>query len=77
MAGSGSHQTSLHQAESANVCQQNEFLNLERERDRANYQEGSVHTIHTDGSGFRRKCHVAHEQGDDKAMQREINDLKK
>ena len=28
-------------------------------------------------SGFRRKCHVAHEQGDEKAMQREIDDLKK
>ena len=65
------------QAESANVCQQDEFLNLERERDWANYQEGSVHAIHTNGSGFRRKGHITHEQGDDKAMQREINDLKK
>ena len=68
MVGSGPHQTSLHQAESANVRQQDEFLNLECERDRENYQEGSVHTIHSDGSGFRRKDHVAHEQGDNKAM---------
>ena len=30
-----------------------------------------------DGSGFQRKSHVAHEQGDEKAMQREIDDLKK
>ena len=52
MAGSGSHETSLHQVESANIRQQDEFLNLERERDRENYQEGSMHTIHTDGSGF-------------------------
>ena len=37
MAGSGPHQTSPHQAESANVRQQDEFLNLERERDRENY----------------------------------------
>ena len=68
MVGSGPHQTSPHQAESANVRQQDEFLNLESERDRENYQEGSAHTIHTGGSGFRRKDHVAHEQGDNKAM---------
>ena len=74
MAGSGPHQTSPYQAESANVRQQDEFLNLERERDQENYQEGSVHTIHTGGSGFRRKCHVSHEQYDDKVMQREIDD---
>ena len=36
-----------------------------------------MHTIHTDGSGFQRKDHVAYEQGDEKAMQREIDDLKK
>ena len=36
-----------------------------------------MHDVHTDGSGFRRKSHVAHEQGDEKAMQREIDDLKK
>ena len=35
-----------------------------------------MHDVHTDGSGFRRKSHVAHEQGDEKAMQREIDDLK-
>ena len=29
------------------------------------------------GSGFRRKGHAAHEQGDEKALQREIDDLKK
>ena len=36
-----------------------------------------MHNVHTDVSGFRRKGHVAHEQGDEKAMQREIDDLKK
>ena len=77
MVGSSPHQTSPHQAESANVRQQDEFLNLERERDRKNYQEGSVHIVHTGGSGFRRKGHVSHEQGNEKAMQREIDDLKK
>ena len=75
--GSSPHQTSPHQAESANVRQQDEFLNLECERDRKNYQEGSVHTVHTGGNGFRRKGHVSHEQGNEKAMQREIDDLKK
>ena len=52
MVGLGPHQTSLHQAESANVHQQDDFLNLERERNRENYQEGSVHTTHTSGSHF-------------------------
>ena len=42
-----------------------------------NYQEGNVHTIHTSGSGFRRKCHISHERDDNKVMQREIDDLKK
>ena len=36
-----------------------------------------MHDVHTDGSGFRRKGHVAHKQGDEKAMQWEIDDLKK
>ena len=39
MARSGPHQTSPHQAESTNVHQQDEFLNLERQRDRKNYQD--------------------------------------
>ena len=77
MAGSGPHQTSPHQAESVNVCQQEEFLNIEREKDLENYQEGSLHTVHTGGSSFRRKGHAVHEQGDEKAMQREIDDLKR
>ena len=77
MAGSSPHQISPHQAESANVRQQDEFLNLERERDWENYHEGSMHTVHTGGNGFRRKGHVAHGQGDEKALQREIDDLKK
>ena len=76
MAVSGPHQTSPHKAESPNVRQQDEFLNLESERYRENYQEGSMHTVHTGGSGFRRKGHVAHGQGDKKAMQQEIDDLK-
>ena len=33
--------------------------------------------VHTGGSGFRRKGHAIHEQGDEKVMQREIDDLKR
>ena len=77
ITGSGPYQTSLHQVELANILQQDELLNLEHQRDRKDYQEGSMHDVHTDESGFRRKSHAAHEQGDEKAMQREIDDLKK
>ena len=61
MAGSGPHQTSPHQVESVNVRQQDEFLNLEREKDLDNYQEGSLQTVHTSGNGFRRKGHAVYE----------------
>ena len=61
MAGSSPHQASLHQAESVNVHQPDDFLDLERKRDWENYQEGSLHTIHTSGSNFRTKGHVSHE----------------
>ena len=77
MVGSRPHQTSLHHAESANVRQQDELYNLEREKDLDNYQEGSLQTLSTGGSGFRRKFHAVHEQGDEKAMQREIDELKR
>ena len=62
MTGSGPHQTSPHQVKSANVGQQDELHNLERQRDREDHQEGSMHDVHTVGCGFRRKGHVAHEQ---------------
>ena len=42
-----------------------------------NRQEGSLQTLHTSGGGYRRRSHAMHEQGDEKVMQREINDLKK
>ena len=75
--GLGPHQTSPHHAESANVCQQDELHDLECEKDLDNYQEGSLQTLHTSGSGFQRKCRAVHEQGDEKAMQREIDELKR
>ena len=36
-----------------------------------------MQTFHTGGSGYRRRSHLIHEQANEKAMQREINDLKK
>ena len=77
MAGLGPHQTSSHQVESANFHQQDDFLNLECERDREKYREGSVHTTHTSGSRFREGSHISYGQDDNKAMQLEIDDLKK
>ena len=68
MAGSGPHQTSPHHAESANVRQQDELHNLEHEKDLDNYQECCLQTLYTGGSGFRRKGHAVHKQGDEKAM---------
>ena len=61
-----------HQQESMGSQQQDDFLNLERKRDR----EGSVHTTHTSRSYFRVGSHVSHEKNN-RAMQREIDHLKK
>ena len=55
MVGSSPHQANPHQAKSANVQQSDDFLELERKRDKENYQEGSLHTIHMGGIGFQRK----------------------
>ena len=77
MAGSSPHQTSRHQVESTNFHQQDDFLNLECEKDREKYREGSVHTTHTSGSRFRGGSHISHGRDDNKVMQREIDDLKK
>ena len=77
MAGLGPHQTSPHHVESTNVYQQDELHDLEREKDLDNHQEGSLQTLHIGGSGYRRKGHAVHEQGDEKAMQREIEKLKR
>ena len=77
MVGSGPHQTSPHHAESANVHQQGELHDLEHEENMDNQQEGSLQMLHTGGSGYHRRAHAVHEKVDEKAMQREINDLKK
>ena len=66
MVGSGPYQMSPHHAKSANVHQQGELHDLEREEDMDNRQEGSLQTLHTSGGGYRRRSHAMHEQGDEK-----------
>ena len=77
MTGSGPHQTSPHHAESTNVRQQDELHDLEREKGLDNYQEGSLQMLHAGESDFWRKGRAVHEQSDEKAMQREIDELKR
>ena len=36
-----------------------------------------MQTLHTGESGYRRRSHLIHEQADEKATQREIDDLKR
>ena len=66
MVGSGPHQTNPHQAESAGSQQQDDFLNLEQERDQERDQGGSVHTSHTSKSHFRVGSHVSQRQNSNK-----------
>ena len=68
MVGSGPHQ-----AESAGSQRQDDFLNLEHERDR----EGSMHTMHTSRSHSQVGSHISQRQNNNKAMQLEIDNLKK
>ena len=77
MEGSGQHQANPHQAEPANSQRQDDFLNLERERDWEEYREGSVRTTHTSKSHSRGGSHVSQRRDNNKAMQKEINDSKK
>ena len=77
ITGSGPHETSPHHAESANVHQQGELHDLEHGNNIDNQQEGSLQTLHTGGSGYRRRSHLVHEQADENDLQREIDDLKR
>ena len=68
---------SLHHVKSANVHQQGKLHDLEHGNDMDNQQEGSQQMHHTGGSGYRRRGQAIHEQADEKALQREIDDLNK
>ena len=77
MEGLGQHQANPHLTEPANSQWQDDSLNLECERDREEYWEGSVHTTYMSKSHSRGGSHVSQRQDDNNAMQREIDDLKK
>ena len=77
MEGSSELQVNSPQAEPTTSQRQDDFLNLEHERDRVEYREGSVRTTHTSKSHSRRGSHISERRDDNKAMQEEIDDLKK
>ena len=52
-------------------------MNLKRENDQDKQREGSVNTSHTSRSRSKGKDHASHKQSDRKALQQEIDDLKK
>ena len=58
MEGSDQLQANSHQAELANSQRQDDFLNLERERNQAEYREGSVRTTYTSKSHSRGKSYI-------------------
>ena len=60
IAGLKPHKTSPHRAESANIHQQGELNDLEHGNHMDNQQEGSLQTLHTGGSGYRRRSHLVH-----------------
>ena len=72
MVGLGTHQT-----EPPGSQRQDNFLNLEWEKDQDKSQESSVQTTQKSKSCSRVKSHVSQRQDNNKALQWEIDDLKK
>ena len=72
MEGSGLHQTGY-----ADSQRQDNFLNVEWERDQDKQREGSVNTSHTSRSRSKGKGHASQKRDDHRALQQEIDDLKK
>ena len=68
MEGSGELQVNSPQAKPTNSQRQDDFLNLERERDLAEYRKGSVRTTHTSKSHSRGGSHISQRRDDNKAM---------
>ena len=77
MERSCQHQANPHHAEPTNSQWQDDFFNLKHEWDQEEYREGSVRTTHTSKSHSRGGSHISQRRDDNKAMQREIDDLKK
>ena len=69
--------SSPHQAEPAGSQRQDNFLNLEWEKDQDKRRESSVRITQKSKSRSRVKSHVTQRQDNNKALQREIDDLKK
>ena len=72
MVGLGPHQT-----KPAGSQRQDNFLNLEWEKDQDKRRESSVRITQKSKSRSRVKSHVSQRQDDNEALQREIDDLKK
>ena len=72
MEGSSPRQTGP-----ADSQRQDNFLNLERERDQDKRREGSVNTSHTSRSHLRGKGHAFQKRDGNRALQQEIDDLKR
>ena len=64
MEGSSPRQTGR-----ADSQRQDNFLNLEWEKDQDKQREGSVNTSHTSRSRSKGKGHASHKQNDRKALQ--------
>ena len=72
MEGSGLRQTGP-----ADSQRQDNFLNLEQERDQNERREGSMNTSHTSRSRLKGKGHASQKRDDTRALQQEIDDLKR
>ena len=79
MAGLGPHGAGPHQPEPTRSQQQGNFLNPEHGRNEENgrFQEGSVNTTQTSRSYTRVGSHMSQKRDNERAMQWEINDLKR
>ena len=72
MEGSGLRQTGPTDSQ-----RQDNFLNLEQERDQDKRREGSVNTSYTSRSRSRGKGHASQKWDNNRALQQEIDDLKR
>ena len=79
MVGSDPYRAGPHQLEPTRSQQQGNFPNPEHGRNEENgrFREGSVNTTQTSKSHARMGSQMSQRQDDERAMQREINDLKR
>ena len=79
MAGSGPHGAGPHQPEPTRSQQQGNFPNPKhgRNEEKGRFREGSVDTTQISRSHTRVGSHMSQKRDDERAMQREINDLKR